>query len=245
MEKELLLNNKIPCVLNEFEKNDIVIMSHGTFSSGKNFIKGVEISKGLNNEKISNLRFSAYGHGEREENFEKITLSKAVFELEEIIEHLIDLGYKNIHLIGSSFGGAVSEIVTSKNKYNIKSLTVISPVSNYKKKMDEQRDIKNWRETGITIYDDIKKLNYSFYDDFKNYDFDNLLKNIKCKTFIIHGNLDKSVDVNQSILANDLIENSDLLIINKCNHHYDKKEHFELLIDNVTNFLLKEINNKI
>jgi len=245
MEKELLIGGRIPTILNEHSKENLVVILHIFFGS-KNTTKNVGYSNVFNSRNISNLRFDFFGHRNYESNLSNLTLTKALNDLDDVLEFAEKEGYKNIHLIGPSFGGAIGLLQASQNKFNIKSLCLIAPVSDYKKKLEEDMNIEEWQKTGFVEYhdDSNKRLNYSFYEDSLSYDFNSQVSKIKVPTLILHGNADKTVSVEQSYNLTKLISDSQLIIFNNCDHFFREEKFFNLLVDNMTSFVLRKIEER-
>src|SRR3972149_4115310 len=100
--------DKLVGIVNKSNNKDwILIMAHG-FSSNKNTKNFVKLSEMLRTKGISSFRFDFWGHGESDGKFENITISEAVDDILNAIKFVKELGYKNIGLLGSSFGGISS-----------------------------------------------------------------------------------------------------------------------------------------
>jgi len=125
-------------------------------------------------------------------------------------------------------------------------LVLKSPVSDYEKvtiKTDEE--LKGWKEKGHTYYESGKgeklKLNYTFFEDFKNNDAYKAAKKIRIPTLIVHGDKDETVPLEQSKKTSGLIENCKLEIIEGSDHRYTNPEHFEKMIKLVSEFIINHV----
>jgi dipeptidyl aminopeptidase/acylaminoacyl peptidase len=222
----------------------MIVLVHG-FSSNKytaNFLKLKDI---LNSKGISSFRFDVWGHGESEGRFEEITITEAVDNILQAIKFLKSLGYWKIGLVGSSFGG-IASIVTVSRRSDIFLLALKSPVSNYEEKeitTKSKEELKNWRKTGFRYYESGDgrklKLNYSFYEDFKNNDGYKAAHNIKAPTIIVHGDADESVPVSQSIKISKLIPDCRLVLIKGANHRYTERSHTQQMLKAISDFIIE------
>lgn len=97
-----------------------------------------------------------------------------------------------------------------------------------------------WKERGYDFYKD-KKLNYTFVEDFINYDAYELAKNIKVPTLIVHGDVDTTVPIEQSKKIATMISDCTLEVIKDADHKYSNDEHFDRMIDMVSQFILKHV----
>ena len=221
----------------------VIIMAHG-FSTSKNSDTYVSLSKNLDSYKISSFRIDFYGHGESEGKFENVTVSEAVDDILQAIKYLKNEGYKKIGLMGGSFGGIASLMAASKSK-DLYLLVLKSPVSNYLEKEMEtksEKELKDWKNLGYRYYESGDgrklKLNYTFYEDFKNNDGFKVAPKIKAPTLIVHGDEDETVPYSQSIKNSKLITNCKLHTVKGANHHYDGEGLKEEALRVMTKFIV-------
>ncbi len=228
----------------------MIVLCHG-FTSSKNSRTSIQLEKELNKKNIATFRFDFFGHGESDGKFENITISKAVDNIFCVINHWHELGFIDIGLFGSSFGGIASIIASSYNPF-VKLLVLKAPVSDYYEVTNIRKsvhDIKNWNTNGFTMHlnslGDEKKLNYSFYSDFKNHDVYCLAKNIDVPTLIVHGDRDKTVPVSQSKKLAGFIKDCQLNIIAGADHKFSESDDFINMIKVVTKYIGKHISSTI
>lgn len=219
----------------------IIILVHG-FHSSKNTKSFILLRELLEKNSISTFRFDIYGHGESEGLFENITISEAVDDILQVIKFLKKQGYKKIGLLGSSFAGCASIIAATKTT-DLFCLALKSPVSNYEertRKILSSQEIKEWKEKGFRMIEDDGekyKVNYTYFDDFKNNDGYKAAPLIKIPTLIVHGDADKSVPVEQSIKTAKLIPNCKLVLVKGANHTYTDLEHFKQMSKSFADFI--------
>lgn len=227
------------------KETPLIILCHG-FHSHKNRLRYIQLSTSLCKKGISNFRFDFCGHGESEGNFSDITITEAVGDILQSIKFIKDLGYRKIGLFGSSFGGNAAMMAASKTT-DIFILTLDSPVSNYEERekiLGLTQMVIKWKEKGYRIYEDENhkyRLNYSLHEDYKNNDSYKIARNIKIPVLIMHGDNDTEVPVSQSIKISKLIPDCKLEIIKGGDHNNSKKEHRELLIKGITDFIVKHL----
>ena len=236
--------NKLSGIISTFQKDKpIIILCHG-FSSSKNSRTFINLEKKLNENKISTFRFDFSGHGESDGLFEEITISQAVDDILSAIKYLKRLDYNKIGLIGSSFGG-ISSIMAASKTNDLFVLGLKCPVSDYEETIrlrKSEEEMQMWKEVGFDFY--IKKdktalrLNYTFYEDFKNNNAYKAAEKINIPTLIVHGNNDTIVPINQSINTSKIIKNCKLEIINGANHFFSKEEEFEKMLNLLTDFIV-------
>lgn len=222
----------------------IMIMCHG-FSASKESSTYLKLEVALNEKGIATFRFDFYGHGESDGKFEDITITEAVDDALSAIEYIQSLGYSRIGLFGSSFGGMASIMAASKSK-DIFVLALKSPVSNYMGKLliDRGKEgLKDWKQKGYILYDSGKNklhLNYSFYEDSEKNNGYEAAKNINIPTIIVHGDVDDTVPVEQSIKTASIIKDCRLEIIKGVDHRYTNPEHFEKMLKLISDFIVEK-----
>jgi dipeptidyl aminopeptidase/acylaminoacyl peptidase len=231
------------------KEKPIIILCHG-FSTSKEGRTYVRLEEILNDKGISTFRFDFFGHGESEGKFEEITTLEAVDDIQNAIRFLKESGYKKIGLIGSSFGGMASIIEAGKTS-DLYALALKSPVSDYlgllHTRIDRQ-EIKKWKEKGMIditgVEGETHKIGYSFYEEAEKIKAYEAAQKIKIPTLIVHGDKDETVPIEQSKKTASLIENCRLEIIDGGDHRYSKPEHFEKMLDLISDFILEKSQDK-
>lgn len=222
----------------------VVILCHG-FSTSKDGRTYTGLEEILNRKGISTFRFDFFGHGESGGRFEDITTSEAVDDVLNAIDYIQNTGFTRIGLFGSSFGGMASILAASRSDLPLL-LALKSPVTDYRNMALTQlsdAEVEEWREKSFieieTINDEKRRLNYSFYEDAKKtHAYDAALK-IKIPVLIVHGEADETVPVEQSRKAARLMPDCRLETIPGCDHVYSDPEHFNLLINLISEFIIE------
>jgi uncharacterized protein len=227
-------------------RRPIMILCHG-FTTSKDSTTYPILEKLLNEKNIATFRFDFFGHGESEGKFEDITVSEAVDDILRAIEYLKSLGYAKIGLFGSSFGGAASIIAASKTK-DLSLLALKSPVADYMERemgKGNKKELEEWKKKGYKDYFDSKgnkfKLNYTFFEDFKNNDGYKAGKNISIPTLIVHGDADTSVPIRYSKKLVGILPNGKLEIITGATHYYSDPEQYQKHLELIVDFIVANI----
>lgn len=237
-------NFYISGILEENGSDTCVIMCHGIRSGKEEHGNFTKLAKVLNENKIDSFRFDFRGHGENDSDFSIVTIEGEINDLEATINIVSNLGYKNIILLGASFGGGtVSLIDTSKYK-NILGLILWYPCLVYK-------------ETDIFCQENLDK---AFEDGFfetksmktgKTFIFSKelMLQTTKYKPyealivnplpkFFVHGDNDKNVYYSSVEKCAKECKNSTLLTIENGTHgFFDNDEHFEKVLNKTLEYI--------
>ena len=121
-----------------------------------------------------------------------------------------------IYLFGFSFGAVISLISSEKVNPKMQFLCSLSP---YFK--EDLPDIKCWWKVFMGI---------NRIKDFEKLSFDELTKNIKCKTYLFAGTKEPEAE-RKAKLANQKIRNSELFIINGAKHDISQKVYADRLVE--------------
>jgi pimeloyl-ACP methyl ester carboxylesterase len=223
----------------------LVVLCHG-FSTSKDGRTYTGLEERLNQGSVGTFRFDFFGHGESEGKFEDITISKAVGDVLGAIRYVKEFGYKKIGLMGSSFGGFAS-IVSAGQSKDLFMLALKSPVSDYLGLLiarDRKLDVEAWRKNGFTAFEGAEgqnlRLKFSFFEDAERYDGYSYARKINVPAFIVHGDRDETVPLEQSKKAASLIPDCRLEVIKGADHIYSNPAHFECILDLIANFLLRQ-----
>ena len=156
------------------------------------------------------------------------------------INVLNHLNINQAHIIGTSMGGMISQIICAKYPQRVKTLTLIASTASVPGPLNgatkEVRDMMVSRsQTTDPTMDEVyqrelkwvgligmegKKLDTPKFreDTINNFNRIKKVKSIKAKTLLIHGEQDPVLNVKNSYLMNELIPDSDLIVIPNMRH---------------------------
>ena len=224
----------------------IIILAHG-FASKKDRRSYLDLEKRFNGQGITVFRFDFHGHGESEGKFEELTISQAADDALSAIQFIKNKRYHKIALVGCSFGGMASILAAAKSK-DLMTLALKAPVSDYLGKITadiSHYPIKEWKEKGFIYYINTTreklKLNYSFFENAEKVNAYEEAAKILIPTFIVHGDKDKNVPVEQSKTLAKAIKNSKLEIITGADHFFSKPEDFDKAHRLIVEFVVEQL----
>lgn len=230
---------------NQVLSDTLVILLHG-FCMNKdekgNYIKLADI---LLNNNYDSIRLDFIGHGDTNGSSIELTISLCLKEIDLIVN---DYNYKNICIVGSSFGGGIGVLYSSIRCIN--KLVLISPLLDYYRNVVRPENHFCREFLGDEALNNIKKKGYSnfgltdykfdmrLYDDIKKYNPVDVLKKTNSKVLIIHGTKDLLIPYNQSVDISALNNNIELDLIENGGHcFYDENDD---IIEKTLLFLTKQ-----
>jgi uncharacterized protein len=224
--------------LNEVSRH-VVILLHG-FRDSQNGGTVKRLAHDLIEQNVSTFRFDMYAHGESDGEFEKLTITRASLGVISAIDMLKEMGFEKIGIVGVSFGGTVA-LVTANKKSEVKYLALKSPVSDYGYIEQKRKGTAKVLEDGsfeiTTRSKNTYRLNKEFYQNgLVNCSY-NFASQLKIPVFIVHGDADSVVPVEQSIKLASMIRNSNIVVLAGCDHWFNA-EYFEQAINLIEEFVI-------
>lgn len=140
--------------------------------------------------------------------------------------------YNNLIMIGHSFGGRIAAEIASKNPKYLKGLILSGAPCLYRPSLKVKLRIKIYKFFKFLIPQNFRRLFYAndlknaslknlekIFRNVVNYDQTEQLKKIKLNTLLIWGENDKDVPLKIAKEMNELIKNSELIIIENSGHN--------------------------
>ncbi|MFT4283158.1 MAG: alpha/beta hydrolase [Candidatus Woesearchaeota archaeon] len=227
MEKKVFFDGEFGKVCGVLHKVDnvseIVIVVHG-FSSHKG-TSAVPISKRLNAIGLNALRIDLDNRGESELDFKTgITIPNYVKQVRSAIDYCKSLGYKEISLIGGSFGG-ITVFSTALSSKDIKRMVLRVPVVDYKRHLERRfssKELEKFKEEGFIPYNKSngEKLKFTVdcYLTAKDYSMFDHADKLDIPVLIVQGDEDEAVEWEFAKDVVKLFRNGKLTMIKGANH---------------------------
>ena len=210
----------------------LAVLCHG-FLSTKNSATNKALTAMLVPQGIATFRFDFFGHGESDGPFEQITVGTAVQQTLAALALVATRGYRQIGLVGSSFGGLVAILAAAENS-GLACLALKCPVSDFPEMLRGEfgpQGMRHWEATNtipnVTGGRGQIRLAFSFYEDCTRHLAYQAAKTIAAPTLIVHGQADEYVPVAQSLrLRESLAGKTSCVILPGADHHFSQPAHF-------------------
>jgi len=216
-----------------------VILVHG-FAKTKSERKFVKLSRELAKANIISFRFDFSGCGDSEGEFEKLSISKQLDDLKVAFKTLLKekkVNKKRIGILAHSLGSVIACLFQAKYQ-KVKTLILVAPALNQKKllkKWYKKSEIKKWKRQ--SFLDTPKgRIGISYLREAK--DYNKILRTIKIPTLILHGKEDKNIPFKMAKETFKKLKTKEkrLIIIPKCDHHFESYFARQKLIENSLNW---------
>lgn len=211
-----------------------------------------ELAKLLKENGYAVFRFDFRGHGESQGNSIDMIITGELKDLQAAIE-LVNKDYKELGLLGASFGGSIGSLYISKNKDKFKCLCLWNPILNYdhtfltptlpwlkdkKEQMKKDLEEKGWTEIGSRKF----KLGKRLFEEMKRFYPYQSLREIDMPILIIHGDRDTHVSYEDSKKYVDYLKQGKLITIEGAEHGFqDNKEHRERVLEETLKFFRENL----
>ena len=109
----------------------------------------IHLAEKLSKIGISSFRFDWRAHGKSEGKLKEMTLLGIVNDIHSSVTLASKYAKMDkVHLIGTSFGGGLSAYFTAKYSNKVKSLVLMNPLLNYKKRLLEEKPF--WKDDKLS-----------------------------------------------------------------------------------------------
>ncbi len=226
------------------ETAGIVILCHG-FLSNKESRTNLRLTELLIAKGLSTLRFDWLGMGDSSGRFADVTVTACRSQLESLFQAMKSRGYRDIGLVGSSFGGLVA-ILAAADHPELFALGLKCPVPDFPEMLELEfgrEGIAEWRRTNtipnVTGGPDPIALNFEFYGDCRKIDAYAEASRISAPCLIVHGAQDGLVPLHQiHRLTESLTGEKKLQLLPEANHHFGRPEDFRTMSLALTDWIV-------
>ncbi len=207
-----------------------VVVAHGLLS-GKDSAKHREVCARVAAGGVAALRFDFAGRGSSEGSLAGLTVSGEIEDLRAAIATARSLGVRDVGLIGSSLGGAVSILVAASDPEIACLATMAAPA----------RLPRAPRPSWEPILDPERgeSLGSAFFADAARHDIAGAATRIRMPWLILHGADDEVVPVTDAHLLAAANAGAGLEVHPEADHRFSRPEQLSWLIGRVTEFVLQ------
>lgn len=237
MEEKIYIDStdgiKLCALLGKVSENKIVLFCHGIRSNKHEKGSYDVLAKELQNNGISTLRIDFRGHGESTGLDYEVTITKEIEDVESVIKFLRNEGYKEIIILGGSFGASIISLIDYSKFEEVKGLIFwYSALDNYEalrndkflSERNKQIALKDGFCTTYTREGKPFRFGVPLFEEINKYKPMDSIKNIKLPKIFIHGSADRYVSHEESIKAYNQCKNAELAIIENGDHNFDNDE---------------------
>ena len=245
-------NLKLCGILIETEsKNTIVVMCHGIRGNKDECGAFIKLSEELLKIGYSSFRFDFNGHGESDGLDKDMTITKEISDLETTVNMLQEKGYKEIVLLGGSFGAGIVSLFPFEKYNNVKAIVLWYGCLDYdyarfgnlftEENMKQAEKDGYYTSRSMNTAEEFKFGLELFKETYKYKPYENLIKCNLPKLFV-HGDKDSALPFKLSETVSKQCSNSIFKLIKNGEHTFmNSNTAINEAIDVTINFI-KNIN---
>lgn len=224
-----------------------IILAHGiTVNKDENGIF-INLATKLQEKGYAVFRFDFQGHGESDGKSIDMTIDSEIADLTSAINIVLKEGYKQIGLLGASFGGGISILFTEKNLNILTCLCLWNPVQNYDHSFlnptspwilaQKGHIIKDFQKKGWSTLGSRKMIiGKGLYESMSKYFPYIAMKNITLPTLILHGDKDTKVPIEESRTYVKNLKNGKLIEFPNSEHGFHVQPFYDQAIKYTVKF---------
>lgn len=200
----------------------------------------------LKSKNFDTFTFTLPGHDVKK----RVKKDDWIKSCEDHLKSIIEMGYRNIYVVGHSMGGVLAAYLASKYKEVNK---VVLAAAAFKHIMSDNNIFSFIKKTPEyvksysleMVIDRLNKLHPSCLKEFLDLVNENqdILKNIKCPVLIVQGLDDNLVPVSSSLMIFNKVNSKvkKLLMCDNCNHRVFESKNKDKIISYIGKFLSTKI----
>ncbi len=254
MEEKIYINStdniKLCALVSGISSDKIVLLCHGIRGDKDERGSFTALAKAIQQQGYSTIRIDFRGHGESTGIDYEMTISKEIEDIEIIIKFLKNEGYREIIILGASFGASIVSLVDYSQFDEVKALILwYGALDNYDALRNDnflsQRNKKiALREGFYKSYNKAGKLfrfGIPLFEEIDKYKPKEKIQEIILPMLFVHGLADETVSYKISLELHNKCANSKLELIKNGSHTFDTNHQaLEDAIDKTIEFI-KEI----
>lgn len=254
MEEKLYItstdNIKLCALFSNLSDDKVVLLCHGIRGDKDERGSFVTLAEKIQEEGYSTIRFDFRGHGESTGIDYEMTISKEIEDLESVIQFLKDNGYKEIIILGASFGASIVSLVDYSKFYEVKALIFwYGALDNYEvlrtdKFLSEKNKkiaVKNGFYASHNKAGKLFRFGIPLFEEIDKYKPKDKIQINNLPKLFVHGLIDETISYKVSVDVHNKCTNSKLELIENGNHTFDNDSKALKEAVNKTIEFIKEI----
>lgn len=223
-------NIKLCALMANISVDKIVLLCHGIRGNKEERGSFTTLAKTIQEQGYSTIRIDFRAHGESTGIDYEMTISKEIEDVESVIKFLRDKGYKEIIVLGASFGASIVSLVDYSKFDEVKALVLwYGALDNYNvlrndRFLSEKNKEIALRDGFCTSYSKEGRLfrfGVPLFEEIDKYKPKDKIQTINLPKLFVHGLADETVPYNVSVEVHNRCTNSKLELIENGSHTFD------------------------
>lgn len=254
MENKIYINStdniKLCALVKEISKDKVVLLCHGIRGNKDERGSFITLAKEIQQQGYSTIRIDFRAHGESTGIDYEMNISKEIEDIESVLKFLKTRGYKEIIVLGASFGASIVSLVDYSQFDEVKALVLwYGALDNYNALRND--NFLSERNKEIALKDGyyvshnkagkIFRFGVSLFEEINQYKPKEKIQKTNLRKLFIHGLADETVSYEVSKEVHSKCTNSKLELIENGSHTFDTNEQSLKDAVNKTVDFIKEV----
>jgi len=237
VEEKIFINStdniKLCALIASIVPDKIVLLCHGIRGNKNERGSFNLLAKEIRKNGYSTIRIDFRAHGESTGVDYKMTISKEIEDIECVINFLRSKGYKEIIVLGASFGASIISLVDYLKFQEVKALILWYGVldnyeclrtDNYLSEKNKKIALKNGFYSSYNKAGKLFRFGVPLFEEINKYRPKDSIQNINLPKLFVHGLVDETVPFEVSVEVYNKCLNSKLELIKNGSHTFDTDE---------------------
>lgn len=243
-------NIKLCALISNISSDKVVLLCHGIRGDKDERGSFVKLAKAIQEEGYSTIRIDFRAHGESTGIDYETTISKEIEDIESTIEFLKSKGYKEIIVLGASFGASIVSLVDYSKFNEVKALILwygaldnynVLRTDNFLSERNKEIALRDGFYKSYNKAGRLFRFGISLFEEINIYKPKDKIQTINLPKLFVHGLADETVPYKVSVEVHSKCINSKLELIENGSHTFDTdNKALKDAIDKTVDFI-KEI----
>lgn len=234
MEEKIYINStdniKLCALIANISLDKVILLCHGIRGDKDERGSFTTLAKTIQEEGYSTIRIDFRGHGESKGIDYEMTISKEIEDLESVIKFLISKGYKEIIVLGASFGASIVSLVNYSKFDEVKALILwygaldnydMLRTDNFLSERNKEIALRDGFYTSHNKVGKIFRFGIPLFEEINIYKPKDRIQTINLPKLFVHGLADETVSYKVSVEVHSKCTNSKLELIENGSHTFD------------------------
>lgn len=254
MEEKIYINStdniRLCALMADISSNKVVLLCHGIRGNKNERGSFITLVKEIQKQGYSTVRIDFRGHGESNGMDYEMNISKEIEDVESVIEFLKNKGYKEIIILGASFGASIVSLVDYSKFDEVKALILwygaldnydVLRTDNFLSERNKQIALRDGFYKSYNKAGRLFRFGISLFEEIDRYKPKNKIQTINLPKLFVHGLADETVSYKVSQEVHNKCTNSKLELIENGSHTFDTdNQALKDAVDKTVDFI-KEI----
>lgn len=256
MEEKIYIDStddiKLCALMANISKDKVVLICHGIRGDKNERGSFTALAKEIQNKGYSTLRIDFRAHGQSTGIDYEMTISKEIEDVESVLDFLESKGYKEIIVLGASFGASIVSLVDYSKFDKVKALVLwygaldnydVLRTDNFLSERNKEIAIRDGFYKSYNKAGKLFRFGVPLFEEINQYKPRENIQRINLPKLFVHGLADETVPYEVSVKLHNKCTNSRLELIENGSHTFDTDEKsLKDAIDRTVDFI-KEIFN--